>query len=95
MWAVLQTVLVIAFLSYWLYRAETMYREFTRQSNVVVPADELVASDPLPDDLIAYANGFQQDWARQQTVDGLHEMYAKMKDWQQVRQAIGLSAGTI
>ena len=47
--------------------------------------------EPMPVDLLAYAQGFDSEWARDQAVDRLRELYAKLGDWMMVRRAVAQS----
>ena len=53
-----------------------------------VEAAAQAKSDPIPPDLIMYAGSFEQEWAKDQTLDRAYELYATTGNWNKVRQLL-------
>lgn len=91
---IIVVAMIIAAMSLWLYRAEKLvvrYLDYKKPPEPLPPVDY----SGMPDDLIVHANTYGTDWARQQTLDAMNELYGKLQDWQKVRTAMGFSSGTI
>lgn len=98
MLALFQTILILVAITLWLFRAEKVVVKYLNryQAPETSPVTGNVAEDEgMPADLAAMANGYSEDWAKNQTLDAIWEQYGKLKDWQKVRQALGFSSGTI
>jgi hypothetical protein len=94
----LQTLIVVAGFTLWLYRGERLVRDvlLAKQQEQRKIEDERAKAEPIPADLLASAQSFGNDWARQDATDHLYELYGKFKDWNQVRAAIAVrEQGTI
>lgn len=94
----LQTLLVVAGITLWLYRAERLARDILLAQHLEQEkqaAAKKVTAEPIPADLLAQAQGYQQDWARQAATDHLYELYQRFGDWNQVRAAMAVREGTI
>lgn len=51
------------------------------------PAEEVV----IPDDLVAFANSYEGDWAKDDTLRAIMEKHGEYNDWNLVRKAFGLA----
>ena len=78
----LQTIVAFGAITFWLFRAERLVREYLAKREAK-PAP--VKVEQIPDDLLAQAMAYADDWARQQALDHLYELYGKSKDWSTVR----------
>lgn len=91
---VLITAMILVVASIWLRRVEVLIRELLVKP--LIPSfSQVVLEDPIPPDLVLFANQESQDWARGQMLDAFRETYSKVKDWQKVREGFGISTGTI
>lgn len=94
--ALLQTLIAFGAITLWLWRGERLLREYLASKAPQQPAPEK-AADPIPDDLLVQSQQYAHDWARQQALDHMYELYGKFKDWSTVRGALAAEneAGTI
>lgn len=86
--ALLQTLFILAALTLWLSRAERLVREYIAERKAVPAPAPASKAEPIPEDLLAQAMSYSDDWARQQATDHLYELYGKHKDWSTVRGAL-------
>ena len=96
--ALLQTLVVVLGITLWLYRAERLVRDVlvARQADVEKKAAERAKVEAIPADLLASAQSFGSDWARQDATDHLYELYRQFGDWDKVRAAVAIrEQGTI
>jgi len=93
--ALLQTLVAFGAITFWLYRAERFLREYLAGRRDPAPVLEKPA--PIPGDLLVQAQQYAHDWARQQALDHMYELYGKFKDWSTVRGVLAAEneAGTI
>ena len=45
---------------------------------------------PVPQDLVAYALGFPEEWAQEDVMRAIRERYETTNDWNAVRAAFGI-----
>jgi hypothetical protein len=92
----LQTLVVMGGITLWLHRGERLVRDYlVARGHGPQPAGDQVPVEPIPDDLLALSQSYADDWARQQALDHMYELYAKLKDWKSVRAALAVNAGTV
>jgi hypothetical protein len=93
----LQTLVIVGGFTFWLHRAERLVRDVLVAKQVQQEKVEATQAKPeaIPADLLAQAQGYGHDWARQSATDHLYELYGKFKDWNQVRAALAVREGTI
>lgn len=90
MWAFAAVVLcLVAFAAFWL-RIEPLVRSLVELKVERERASRTLPqkSEPIPADLIAYAKSFSEEWAREQTLDRLYELYSQVGNWDNVRHAV-------
>lgn len=53
---------------------------------------ETAASEQMevPEDLVAYAMSFSEQWAQEDAMRAVHQSYDQWKDWNRVRAAMGI-----
>lgn len=78
MWTFLTVAMLCAF---YIWRIEPLVKKQPRE----------LPSDPMPPDLLAYAQGFDSEWARDQAVDKARELYGKLGNWEAVRTTLANS----
>lgn len=90
------TFTACVFITAWLYRVEQAYYCWLDSKKPIPAPAPAKETKPLPADLMAYARSQGSDWAQQQTLDALYELYGQHgHDWDTVRKAIGYNTGTI
>lgn len=72
-----------------LWRAEPVLRAWIAAWQAVhVPV--LNTPVPVPDDLVALAATHSEDWAREETLAKMRELYEELGDWALVRPRFGV-----
>lgn len=93
----LQTLLVVGGITFWLSRGERLVRDIiaARVNAREREIEQQAKVEAIPADLLAQANSYADDWARQGALDHMYELYGKFKDWSKVRASLAVNAGTV